>query len=496
MKWRRKVVRVTGIFLLLLTFGMLAAGNCNVQAAQASGGRMVVQLKDLGTPMSGVGFSAYEVGFLNSQGTWELVETLNGKGVELDGLEYASQWDAAASRLAYLAGQNQMQGTSGMTDSNGQMVLEGLSEGMYLVVQKGGKDYGEISPFLTAIPYEEDGVWKNEVTVHPKASFTPEDEKARITVTKRAGYLDPELMEVVDLIPVDATYYVGIFLDDQGKVPYGADYIRAIHMEGISTGKASFEDLPKKVYYIFETDENGNAIPVDEEQEDNGITWVCQLEDHSSQEINLDVNQDSPDGSVGFYNMYYDLPDGFLYKGNLDITKEVLRGDKTVTVDDVFYAGVFFDKEATDLVTVEELEQNGTIRIEVPLGGEHGDEPITYYVYETDEDGIPVSEESFEYLVSGEDKAELRKGSLEESVTITNTEKVVTPTPTPTETITPTPGSSVTGTPIPGGGSYSSPGGKSPKTGDDTPIGMFLALIVAAAAGGGYIIYLKRRKKV
>lgn len=34
-----------------------------------------------------------------------------------------------------------------------------------------------------------------------------------------------------------------------------------------------------------------------------------------------------------------------------------------------------------------ELTQNGTVSVEVPLGGENGDEAITYYVYETDSNG-------------------------------------------------------------------------------------------------------------
>lgn len=491
MRLQRK--HMTGLLLLLLLLGAPSVGRENVEAAQQLAGRMVVQLEDLGTPMSGVEFQVYEAGSLTSQGTWELSEALKGKGVDLEGLESASQWGAAASKLAYLAKRDRLQGISGMTDNTGQMALENLKEGMYLVVQNGGKAYGEISPFLASIPFEENGEWKNEVTIYPKASFTPEEEKARITVTKRAGYFDQELLENVDLIHMDTTYYVGIFLDDQGKIPYGADYIRPIHMKGISNGKANFDGLPKKTYYVFETDINGNAIPVGKKQEDNGITWVCQLEKNSRQEINLDVNRDCPEGSVGFYNLYYDLPDGLLYKGSLDITKRVLRGNKQITIGDTFYAGIFRDKEASDLVTVEELKQNGTIRIEVPLGGVHGNEPVTYYVYETDKNGIPVKGETFGYLVNGEGKAELCKGSLESGITIINMEKIAMPTPTitPAKFITPTPAVPGNSTPTSGGGSSPSKG-DSPKTGDDTPVMGYMVMLLAT---GILAVVLTKRQK-
>ena len=74
----------------------------------------------------------------------------------------------------------------------------------------------------------------------------------------------------------------------------------------------------------------------------------------------------------------------------------------------------------------------------------------------------------------------------EKTITITNT--VVSTTPTPAPSITPgsdTPGSSS------GGISGSSP----VKTGDRTPVGLFIGLFAAAAVIAGAVVYLKRRKK-
>jgi LPXTG-motif cell wall-anchored protein len=498
-KWQKRIPAG----MLLLFVGLISGNMYDVYAAS---GNLNVQLNDLGTPMDNVGFSVYEVGSLNTQNKWELTGTLSGKGVELNGLEYASQWDAAAARLAYLVDQEGLQGSSGVTDSNGLMRMANLEEGIYLVVQDGGEKYGDISPFLISIPYQSGKERTEDVTVYPKAEYVPEEDKiGKITVTKRAGYLDPELLETVTLLPKDTTYYVGLFRDSQGTVPYGNDYIRAIRMQMISQGTAEFDNLPEGTYYIFETDEYGNVIPVGDIQDDNGVSWVCQLDAGASQEIDITPEESDQEVSTGFLNMYYEyLPQQFAYGGYIDITKEVFRNDENVTVDDTFYAGVFYDEDATDLLELVELEQNDTVEVEVPLGGETGDEPVVYYIYETDEDGNRVDQaEGFAYLVTGEDHVQLRKGKIDGDVTIVNTVKEVTPelSITPIPTSTPGPTISPSGVPTvstdttqPEGNPQTSGGTDSPKTGDDTEAGIFLLMAAFAVIAGGGAVALRRKK--
>ena len=240
-------------------------------------------------------------------------------------------------------------------------------------------------------------------------------------MTKRVGYLDPELFEIVDLIPEDATYYVGIFRDRQGYIPYGTNYIKSIHMKGISTGTAVFTDLEAGTYYIFETDSKGNVYQPDELQPGEPYSWICQVEDGTTQEITLDGKANTPAGKVGFYNLYYDLPEGYRYKASINIEKKVLNEDEEQTeVNDTFYAGIFRDKEGTDLYQVAELVQNDTVTISVPLGGEEGQEPITYYIFETDKDGNLLDKSTFPYEVSGEDSVDVTKGNLTGDVSLTN----------------------------------------------------------------------------
>ena len=60
-----------------------------------------------------------------------------------------------------------------------------------------------------------------------------------------------------------------------------------------------------------------------------------------------------------------------------------------------------------------------TVTVNVPLGGESGDETITYYVYETDKDGNLIDKDSFGYVVSGEGKAKVEQGKMNTDISIT-----------------------------------------------------------------------------
>jgi hypothetical protein len=461
--------------------------------------------------MDDVGFEAYYIGTLDYDNQWQLEDTLEGHGIELSGLTYASQWDAAAAHLSYLVSEEDLEGIHGETDSSGQMHLDNLKDGMYLVVQEDGESYGDISPFLVSVPYKEDDEWTESVTVYPKASYTPEEDKGKIVVTKRAGYLDTQLMEVEQLIPEDATYYVGLFLDDQGTVPYGANYVKPIEMKGYSVGTAEFDGLPPKTYYVFETDEYGNAIQLEDLQEEDSVRWYCELYEDSSQEIKLT----SGEGETDLINVYYDFPEGFSIRGGVEITKEVMQSGNEVTVDDTFYAGVFLDEAGEELITLVQLKQNDMVFTELPLGGEDGTDPITYYIYETDQDGIRVDKDGFAYTVTGESSIDIRKGASTGEVTIVNTlPPEATPEPrdqeepetTPVPTVTPTKAPTVTraatpaATKTPSGSSPSSSSGtsgqaSSVRTGDESPITAYLCLAAAAVFAGILVMYSKRRKR-
>lgn len=334
---------------------------------------------------------------------------------------------------------------------------------------------------------------KITVTMTDKKS---DGKEGQITVIKKISLVD-ENANVVTAFAQDYTAYIGIFTDPAGEHPYGGDYLQAIQIHNGSSGSVSFTGLPKGTYYIFETDANGTPIAYDDFQTGDIGSFICTVEDGDA---TVTVKNKS-DNSVTLNNVYYDFPDGFAYNGTINITKNVVKDGETTDVEDTFYAGIFTrDDDGTYVLLngmVYELLQNDTISVDVPLGGETGSDPITYYVMETDETGTPIDKDVFAYEVSGEGTVSLDKDNLEGAITIVNTvdeEVEVTPTPTPT---------------APSGTTSTTSGGTTAqvhesdskrvigvKTGDNTPIGAYAAvLVIAALVIAGGVAYKKKKKK-
>ena len=244
-----------------------------------------------------------------------------------------------------------------------------------------------------------------------------------INVTKKVAKL--ENFDFVDLVTDDAIFYVGLFTDEEGKHPYGNDYIRAIHIQKASVSEpVQYTDLPTGTYYVLETDQAGNPIPLNEAQlSAGGQHFVCQVEDGTTNQVTLDINNAKKSGKVNLVNAYYELPEGYAYKADISITKSVLYKGAATTVSDTFHAGIFTRDDAGQyqLYNEVELKQNDTVNVEVPLGGEDGTEAITYYVFETDGNGNMINKDSFAYEVSGEGEVTVSKEATSGSITITNT---------------------------------------------------------------------------
>ena len=93
-----------------------------------------------------------------------------------------------------------------------------------------------------------------------------------------------------------------------------------------------------------------------------------------------------------------------------------MNDGQMVASDDVFYAGIFpVDAQGNvgaTPVDIVKLNNNASVTVEVPLGGTDGTQPVTYAVRETNEQGVPVSQDSsFLYEVTGEGKCEPVSGS-------------------------------------------------------------------------------------
>ena len=247
----------------------------------------------------------------------------------------------------------------------------------------------------------------------------------QIQVTKQISYLDADF-NIVDLIANDAVFKVGLYTDSEGKHPYGNDYIREIHLVNQSVSNpVVYKNLPTGTYYVFELDKDGNPITTIDMQTDGGKRYSCNVDgdDPANTSLALDLNADVVEGKINLQNVYYDIPDGYRYKASINVTKEVLKNSTKVTVNDTFYAGVFTRNEAEEyeLYTVAELVQNGTVKFDVPLGGDNGDEPVTYYVFETDSEGNVIEQSEFAYDISGEGEVTVSKDNIVADKKITNT---------------------------------------------------------------------------
>lgn len=370
-------------------------------------------------------------------------------------------------------------------------VRSDMEEGMYLVIGAAESSV-KVTPMLLTVPFAstEEG-WIYDVQAYPKAE---KSNTAGITVEKRLYRINPNTFELDEITADDATYKVGLFLDKDGTIPYGDDYIRTIHIQNAQSGKASYSNVLRGTYYVFELDENNKAIKLNDEiqlDKENSfhynVTNAAEKEDNS---VVVDDNTVATDIAAYVNNIFATLPSGFFVNGKIEITKNVVVDGVKKNVDDKFYATVFDD--SGKVVSTVELKQNDKVTVTVPFSEDIKD-TVTYAVKETDKNGNVLDKDSFAYVVSGEGSVKLNesdqyKGSIE----ITNTKKDATVTP----------GGSNGGSGTSNGGSDASSHGGSAtsrpvKTGDPmNPAFWGLVLLVSVIViAGGVVAYKKRKQK-
>ena len=267
----------------------------------------------------------------------------------------------------------------------------------------------------------------------------------------------------------DMTFYAALFTDAECTIP--ASDVKALEFKNASSSTVTFTNLDLgRTYYVSETDVTGKAI-------DSGMTpdekvYVPVYPQGQA----ITVTEDGAKSSITFENQFSEWPDGFYKIATLNVTKKLLGADgNALESDEIFYAGIFDDKECTTLSTRTEKNiltldlAGGSTVSESTQAVVIPDESFTLYVAETDAEGNLVDgTDGFRYAVTVENGNVLfDENNLNAEVTIINQEQPeATPTVTPEETITPTP----------------TPGTSTGvKTGDDTPIGFYMALLFVAA---------------
>lgn len=416
-----------------------------------------------------VSLKLYKVGTaFKKDGTvqFALDDALASTNVVLGDLTTAEASVAAAKTLEKVIRDSSIVPEEAISDANGVIAYKDLEQGMYLLVQGDLDSNIEISPMLLSLPYMEDAYnWLYDVKAFPKLIVHKND--ASITVTKRIYKFNDDL-EMIPLVAEDAVFTVGLFLDEEGTVPYRSDYKKQIHVKGASSGTVIYEKVVEGTYYLFELKEDGTKIPLNEAVVDGSGNTISYTVTNEKEETTNQTEVQIPENAnrvMYVNNCYFELPDGYFMNGKINITKNVIVDDEEATVEDTFYAGIFKDGE---LVQVVELKQNDVVTVEVPLDVKDNVPVATkYIVKETDKDGNPVDKEEFEYEVSGEGTVTLKEDDLDEDIEITN--ELIEEEEKEEEK------------------------SKSSKTGDETPIGFYMGLLLAAAIVMA-VVFAKRRK--
>lgn len=364
-----------------------------------------------------------------------------------------------------------------VTDENGMISVDGLAAGDYCFVETE-------APLGYVISKEEDGSSKKyyftigikdgdagivenaevDQELNIENEVNPED--TTIEVTKLITYNDEEF----DLI--DETFYVALF-DDEDLTNRVSD-IKPIEFKNASASTVSFTDLKfGKTYYVAETDVDGNVIESGVFCEDG--KFKVDFADGNYAEI----NEGDGTQTIIFENQIVTIPREYYKDGKLTITKKLIGANGSAKASSgVFYAGIFADKEHTQLSDLIEenivkLDLNGNSSVSKTVKvALHPKETTTLYVTEVDENGKPVSDATdFKYVVTvegSEATMDADKDKTEATVVITNRE---------TET-------------------KKEVGGTAVKTGDDTMIAPFAVLLgISMAAVILLVLTQKRRRK-
>ena len=150
----------TAVLTALIIIGSMA-GDTKVSAAEYDKNRtgsITVELNDIGTVKSEVGFRLYKVSELNAQE--ELAQADKSSAGEMRQLAENLQKKAEKMNIAYL---------EETTKTDGRAAFLDLAQELYLVCQSDKAQYGTVSPFLVEIPsVEGKDQWVYDVVANPK----------------------------------------------------------------------------------------------------------------------------------------------------------------------------------------------------------------------------------------------------------------------------------------------------------------------------------------
>lgn len=341
-----------------------------------------------------------------------------------------------------------------------------------------GED-GKIDKEQTTTTINEDGILLIEDSLLEKA-------KASVEVTKSLKETDGNLMAINQI------FYVALYSDEACE--QRVSEVKEIVFKNNSVSSVKFTDLEvNQKYYVAECDAEGKAQTKGALAD--GTVYQARFNDGNS----VTVTEPNGTQTVYFDNVFVKKPDGFYVEGNLTITKKLVGADGNAKKgNETFYAGIFADENHTTLSdkvsqNIVPLKLNDTSEVSSVIKvGLEDNETTTLYIAETDVNGKPVAGTSdFAYKVSvSATSVVFDSVNTAASVVITNTEpekektteekeEKEEPEKETTQKTTTSQKTSQGSSAQTKSVTYST---TSPKTGDDTPIALYVVLLLAAAA--------------
>ena len=341
-----------------------------------------------------------------------------------------------------------------------------------------GED-GKIDKEQTTTTINEDGILLIEDSLLEKA-------KASVEVTKSLKETDGNLMAI------DQIFYVALYSDEACE--QRVSEVKEIVFKNNSVSSVKFTDLEvNQKYYVSECDAEGKAQTKGALAD--GTVYQARFNDGNS----VTVTEPNGTQTVYFDNVFVKKPDGFYVEGNLTITKKLIGADGNAKKgNETFYAGIFADENHTTLSdkvsqNIVPLKLNDTSEVSSVIKvGLEDNETTTLYIAETDVNGKPVAGTSdFAYKVSvSATSVVFDSVNTAATVVITNTEpekektteekeEKEEPEKETTQKTTTSQKTSQGSSAQTKSVTYST---TSPKTGDDTPIALYVVLLLAAAA--------------
>lgn len=176
-------------------------------------GSVSVTLRHSEGTLSGGSLTVYRVGQVREDDgnySFALTEEFAGSGLSLEDLQSAALPEALA---AYAKEQN-LTGETRQIDENGNVKFENMELGLYLFVQnEPAPGYNAVSPFLTGVPANVDGVYVYDVDASPKVAPATEKPTQPPTEPEPTKPADPTLPQTGQLNwPVSVLAVLGILL--------------------------------------------------------------------------------------------------------------------------------------------------------------------------------------------------------------------------------------------------------------------------------------------